>query len=182
MTALTDMDEAVAAGRSSWPREARVSIFIDKDTRLVVQGITGRDGSFHAKQMMDYGTKVVAGVTPGKGGQTLRGHGAGLRHRGRGGGRPRAPTPRSSTCRRRSRPTPSSRRPTPGVALVVCITEGVPVLDMTRVMPFVREQGRAADRPELSRAHHPGRGQGRHHAGPDLRAGPRSGWSRAAAR
>ena len=46
-----------------------MSVFIDKDTRLIVQGITGRDGSFHAKQMMEYGTKVVAGVTPGKGGQ-----------------------------------------------------------------------------------------------------------------
>ncbi|HWH52288.1 MAG TPA: succinate--CoA ligase subunit alpha, partial [Gemmatimonadaceae bacterium] len=46
-----------------------MSIFIDNDTTLVVQGITGRDGSFHTKQMMDYGTKVVAGVTPGKGGQ-----------------------------------------------------------------------------------------------------------------
>ena len=46
-----------------------MSIFINKDTRLVVQGITGRDGGFHAKQMMEYGTNVVAGVTPGKGGQ-----------------------------------------------------------------------------------------------------------------
>ena len=46
-----------------------MSIFIDKNTRLLVQGITGRDGSFHAKQMMEYGTQVVAGVTPGKGGQ-----------------------------------------------------------------------------------------------------------------
>jgi len=50
-----------------------VSVFIGKDTRLVVQGITGRDGSFHAKQMIAYGTKVVAGVTPGKGGQTFEG-------------------------------------------------------------------------------------------------------------
>ena len=46
-----------------------MSVFIDDSTRLVVQGITGRDGSFHAKQMIEYGTKVVAGVTPGKGGQ-----------------------------------------------------------------------------------------------------------------
>ncbi|HET6764413.1 MAG TPA: succinate--CoA ligase subunit alpha, partial [Longimicrobiaceae bacterium] len=50
-----------------------MSIFIDNSTRLVVQGITGRDGSFHAKQMMEYGTQVVAGVTPGKGGQTFEG-------------------------------------------------------------------------------------------------------------
>jgi succinyl-CoA synthetase alpha subunit len=68
-TALTDMDEAVKKavqlGDGGW----QVSVFIDKDTRLIVQGITGRDGSFHAKQMLEYGTNVVAGVTPGKGGQ-----------------------------------------------------------------------------------------------------------------
>ncbi|HXW97899.1 MAG TPA: succinate--CoA ligase subunit alpha, partial [Gemmatimonadales bacterium] len=46
-----------------------MSVFINRDTRLVVQGITGRDGSFHSRQMLEYGTQVVAGVTPGKGGQ-----------------------------------------------------------------------------------------------------------------
>ena len=46
-----------------------MSIFIDRNTTLIVQGITGRDGSFHTKQMMEYGTRVVGGVTPGKGGQ-----------------------------------------------------------------------------------------------------------------
>ena len=50
-----------------------MSVFIDKHTKLVIQGITGRDGSFHAKQMMEYGTQVVAGVTPGKGGQKFEG-------------------------------------------------------------------------------------------------------------
>ena len=50
-----------------------MAIFIDRDTRLVVQGITGRDGSFHTYQMMEYGTQVVAGVTPGKGGQRFDG-------------------------------------------------------------------------------------------------------------
>ena len=50
-----------------------MSVFIDGNTTLIVQGITGRDGSFHAKQMMEYGTKVVAGVTPGKGGQKFEG-------------------------------------------------------------------------------------------------------------
>ena len=48
-----------------------MSIFINRNTKLVVQGITGRDGSFHAKQMLEYGTALVAGVTPGKGGQTF---------------------------------------------------------------------------------------------------------------
>ena len=50
-----------------------MSIFVDASTRLVVQGITGRDGSFHTRQMIAYGTRVVAGVTPGKGGQTFDG-------------------------------------------------------------------------------------------------------------
>ena len=48
-----------------------MAIFIDENTRLLVQGITGRDGSFHARQMMEYGTQVGGGVTPGKGGQTF---------------------------------------------------------------------------------------------------------------
>ena len=50
-----------------------MSILIDKNTRLIVQGITGRDGAFHTQQMIAYGTKVVAGVTPGKGGETIHG-------------------------------------------------------------------------------------------------------------
>ena len=50
-----------------------MSILIDKDTRVIVQGITGRDGSFHTQQMLDYGTRIVGGVTPGKGGQTVHG-------------------------------------------------------------------------------------------------------------
>src|ERR687898_2569901 len=50
-----------------------MTIFADASTRLLVQGITGREGSFHARQMIEYGTQVVAGVTPGKGGQTFEG-------------------------------------------------------------------------------------------------------------
>src|SRR5690606_36579385 len=56
-------------------RRADMSICIDENTRLVVQGITGRDGSFHTNQMIEYGTQVVAGVTPGKGGQRFEGPG-----------------------------------------------------------------------------------------------------------
>ena len=64
-----------------------MSILIDRGTRLLVQGITGREGGFHARQMVDYGTRVVAGVTPGRGGQAaLDGAVPGLRHlRGRRG-------------------------------------------------------------------------------------------------
>ena len=117
-----------------------MSVFIDTNTKLVIQGITGRDGSFHAKQMMEYGTQVVAGVTPGKGGQTFEGT-----------------VPIFNTVMDAVQATGANTSviyvPPPfaadaimeaaaaGVALVVCITEGVPVLDMTKVYPFVKERG-----------------------------------------
>jgi succinyl-CoA synthetase alpha subunit len=117
-----------------------MSVFIDKNTKLVVQGITGRDGSFHAKQMMEYGTQVVAGVTPGKGGQMFEGT-----------------VPIFNTVMDAVKATGANTSviyvPPPfaadaimeaaaaGVQLVVCITEGVPVLDMTKVYPFVKEKG-----------------------------------------
>ncbi len=117
-----------------------MSIFADNKTKLVVQGITGRDGSFHAKQMIEYGTKVVAGVTPGKGGQKFEGK-----------------VPIFNTMYEAVKATGANasviyvppmfaadaimEAADAGVALIVCITEGVPVLDMTRVYPFVKEKG-----------------------------------------
>jgi succinyl-CoA synthetase alpha subunit len=117
-----------------------MSIFIGEDTALVVQGITGRDGSFHARQMIEYGTKVVAGVTPGKGGQRFDGK-----------------VPIFDTVHDAVRETEANtsvvyvppmfaadaimEAADAGIKLVVAITEGVPVLDMTRVYPFVRERG-----------------------------------------
>lgn len=117
-----------------------MSIFIDKGTRLVVQGITGRDGSFHSKQMLAYGTSIVAGVTPGKGGQTFEGS-----------------VPVFNTVADAVAATGANtsviyvpahfaadaifEAADAGVALVVCISEGVPVLDMTRVMPYLQEKG-----------------------------------------
>ena len=117
-----------------------MSIFVDENTRVVVQGITGRDGSFHTRQMMEYGTRVVAGVTPGKGGQRFE-----------------EKVPIFNTVEDAVRATdadtsviyvPSAfaadammEAASSGVKLVVCITEGVPVLDMTRVYPFVKERG-----------------------------------------
>jgi succinyl-CoA synthetase alpha subunit len=117
-----------------------MSIFIDKNTTLIVQGITGRDGSFHAKQMIEYGTKVVAGVTPGKGGQTFEGT-----------------VPIFNTVADAVAATGANtsviyvppiyaadamfEAADAGVKLVVAITEGVPVLDMTRVYPFMKEKG-----------------------------------------
>lgn len=117
-----------------------MSIFIDGNTRLVVQGITGRDGSFHAKQMLAYGTKLVAGVTPGKGGQKFE-----------------EKVPVFNTVAQAVKETGANtsviyvpaalaagaiyEAADAGIAFIVCITEGVPVLDMTKVMPFVREKG-----------------------------------------
>jgi len=117
-----------------------VSIFINNDTKLVVQGITGRDGSFHTKQMIAYGTKVVAGVTPGKGGQKFENT-----------------VPIFNTMAEAVAATGANtsviyvparfavdavfEAADAGVKLVVCISEGVPVLDMTRVMPFLKEKG-----------------------------------------
>jgi succinyl-CoA synthetase alpha subunit len=117
-----------------------VSIFIDDSTRLVVQGITGRDGSFHSKQMIEYGTHVVAGVTPGKGGQTFEGS-----------------VPIFDTVEEAVRETGANtsviyvppafaadamfEAADAGIDFIVCITEGVPVLDMTRVRPYVMEKG-----------------------------------------
>jgi succinyl-CoA synthetase alpha subunit len=117
-----------------------VSIFINQDTRLLVQGITGRDGSFHTRQMIGYGTKVVAGVTPGKGGQAFDGV------------VPVFDTVADAVREMRANTSviyvPAVvaasaifEAADAGLALIVCITEGIPVLDMTRVLPYVHERG-----------------------------------------
>ena len=117
-----------------------MSIFIDRNTRLLVQGITGRDGSFHAKQMMEYGTQVVGGVTPGKGGQKFEGK------------VPVFNTVADAVAKTGANTTVIYVPPKfaadaifeaadAGIALIVAITEGVPVLDMTKVYPYVKERG-----------------------------------------
>ncbi len=115
-----------------------MGIFIDEDTRVVVQGITGRDGSFHARQMKDYGTRVVAGVTPGKGGESVAGV-------------PVYDTVEEAVEREGANTSvvyvPAAfaadavyEAADSGIDLVVCITEGVPVADMTRVVPYLEER------------------------------------------
>jgi succinyl-CoA synthetase alpha subunit len=117
-----------------------VSIFIDQSTKLVVQGITGRDGSFHTKQMIEYGTCVVAGVTPGKGGQKFEGTvpifntvADAVEATGANTSVIYVPPPFAADA--------IMEAAAAGVSLIVCITEGVPVLDMTRVYPYVQEKG-----------------------------------------
>ena len=117
-----------------------MSIFADAATRLLIQGITGREGSFHARQMLEYGTNVVAGVTPGKGGQTFEGK-----------------VPIFNTVADAVGATGANatviyvppmgaaaaviEAADAGIPLVVCITEGIPVMHMSRTMPFVRSRG-----------------------------------------
>jgi succinyl-CoA synthetase alpha subunit len=121
-----------------------MAIFIDTNTRLLVQGITGRDGSFHTKQMMEYGTQVVGGVTPGKGGQKFEGP--------NGMSAPIFDT-MADAVEATGANTSVIYVPPPfaadaimeaadaGISFIVAITEGVPVLDMTRVYPYVIERG-----------------------------------------
>ena len=112
-----------------------MSILVGKDTRLLVQGITGREGAFHTQQMIEYGTQVVAGVTPGKGGEWVHA------------------VPVFDTVKEAIDATganasiiyvPSAFSPDAimeaaeaGIELIVCITEGIPVLDMVRVRHFL---------------------------------------------
>jgi succinyl-CoA synthetase alpha subunit len=116
-----------------------VSIFLDKGTTVIVQGITGRDGSFHARQMLEYGTRIVAGVTPGKGGQTFDGKvpifdtmAAAARQSGANTSVIYVPPVFAADAIMEAADA--------GIRLIVAITEGVPVLDMTKVYPFVKER------------------------------------------
>ncbi|MGZ3332983.1 MAG: succinate--CoA ligase subunit alpha [Gemmatimonadaceae bacterium] len=117
-----------------------MSIFIDKSTRLLIQGITGRDGSFHARQMIEYGTQVVGGVTPGKGGQKFDEKvpifntvADAVKKTGANATVIYVPPPFAADAMMEAADA--------GIPFIVCITEGVPVLDMTRVYPFVKERG-----------------------------------------
>ena len=121
-----------------------MAIFIDSDTKLIVQGITGRDGSFHTREMMEYGTQVVGGVTPGKGGQTFEGPDGKTAPIFNAMDEAVAETgantsviyvPPAFAANAILEATDS------GVDLVVAITEGVPVLDMARAHAFARDKG-----------------------------------------
>ena len=116
-----------------------MSILVNKNTKLIVQGITGRDGSFHACKMKAYGTNVVGGVSPGKGGQQVDG------------------IPVFNTVEEAVKATGANTSiifvPAPlaadaileaseaGIELVVAISEGVPTLDMVRITPYLKKNG-----------------------------------------
>jgi len=116
-----------------------MSILVDKSSRVVVQGLTGREGSFHARQCREYGTRVVAGVTPGRGGTTHEEI-------------PVFNTVREAVTREGADvslifvPPPAAadailEAADSGIRLIVCITEGIPVSDMVRVAPAVARTG-----------------------------------------
>lgn len=115
-----------------------MSILVDEKTRVVVSGITGREGTFHTQQMLVYGTSVVAGVTPGKGGQTVKGV-------------PVLNSIREAVVNEGANvscifvPPPFAadtilEAAAAGVKIIVCITEGIPVLDMVKVAAFLKEK------------------------------------------
>jgi succinyl-CoA synthetase alpha subunit len=113
-----------------------MSVLIDKNTRLIVQGITGREGTFHAKQAQAYHTNVVGGVTPGKGGTTHEGWPVfntvadAVRATGANASVIFVPPPGGADAVMEAAEA--------GLPLVVCITEGIPTLDMMRALAFLK--------------------------------------------
>lgn len=114
-----------------------MSIWVDRNTRLLVQGITGREGQFHARQCLEYGTKVVAGVTPGKGGQVMDGVpvfntvAQAVRETGANCSMIFVPPPFAADAILEAADA--------GVELIVAITEGIPVMDMMKVKNHLRD-------------------------------------------
>src|SRR5512138_3533581 len=115
-----------------------MSILIDRDTRLVVQGLTGREGTFHALACRDYGTQVVAGVTPGKGGIVHEGipvfNTVAEAVAAEGANTALIFVPPAAAA------DAILEAADAGLALVVCITEGIPTLDMVRVHAALRSR------------------------------------------
>src|SRR5437764_1714263 len=114
-----------------------MSILVDKATRLVVQGITGKEGTFHTVQMVEYGTNVVGGVTPGKGGTTHEGIpvfntvAQAVSEAGANASIIYVPPPFAADAILEAADA--------GIPLVVCITEGIPALDMVKVKRYLQD-------------------------------------------
>ena len=134
-----------------------MSILVGRETRLVVQGITGREGEFHARAMREYGTQIVAGVTPGKGGQIAL-DGAvpvydtveqAVRESGANTSCIFVPAPGA--------PDAVLEAAAAGIATIFCITEGIPALDMIPVVEMVRARGARLIGPNCPGATSPGR-------------------------
>lgn len=116
-----------------------MTVLVDKKTKVLVQGITGGEGSFHARQMLEYGTQVVGGVTPGKGGQQFDNTvpvfdtvSAAVAGTGANASVIFVPPPYAADAVMEAADA--------GIALVVCITEGIPTADMVRVREYLRDR------------------------------------------
>ena len=113
-----------------------MSVLVDKNTRLLVQGLTGKEGTFHALQMRDYGTNIAGGVTPGKGGTTHEGFPVfntvadAVKKTGANASVIYVPPPFAADAIMEAADA--------GVALIVCITEGIPALDMIKAFHYVK--------------------------------------------
>jgi len=118
-----------------------MAILVDKNTRLVVQGFTGKEGSFHSEQMMEYGTPLVGGVTPGKGGQSHLGRPVfdtvadAVREEGANASVIFVPPPFAADAVLEAAEA--------GIKTIICITEGIPVRDMIPVYQYVKSKGAA---------------------------------------
>ncbi|MGH9936825.1 MAG: succinate--CoA ligase subunit alpha [Blastocatellia bacterium] len=116
-----------------------MSVLVDKSTRLLVQGITGKEGTFHALQMRDYGTNIVGGVTPGKGGTMSEGFAVfntvadAARETGANASVIYVPPPFAADAIMEAADA--------GVALIICITEGIPAVDMVKAFHYVQSRG-----------------------------------------
>ena len=116
-----------------------MSILVDNNTRLVVQGFTGKEGAFHAEQMMDYGTNVVAGVTPGKGGRShldrpvFNTVAEAVENEGANASVIFVPPPFAADAIMEAADA--------GIGVIICITEGIPVQDMATAYHYVKKQG-----------------------------------------
>jgi succinyl-CoA synthetase alpha subunit len=115
-----------------------LSVLVDKSTRLIVQGLTGKEGTFHAKQMVEYGTNIVGGVTPGKGGATHEGIPVfntvadAVREAGANASVIYVPPFAAADAVMEAADA--------GIPVVVCITEGIPTLDMVKVKEFLSDK------------------------------------------
>jgi succinyl-CoA synthetase alpha subunit len=117
---------------------ASLSVLVDKSTRLIVQGITGKEGTFHTQQMVEYGTNIVGGVTPGKGGTTHEGIPVfntvadAVREAGANATVIYVPPPFAADAVMEAADA--------GIAVIVCITEGIPTLDMVKVKEYLSDK------------------------------------------
>jgi four helix bundle protein len=143
---------------------SRQPILIDKDTKVICQGFTGKQGTFHSEQAIAYGTRMVGGVTPGKGGQTHL-------------DLPVFDTVHDAVASTGAEATmiyvPAAfaadailEAADAGIRVIVCITEGIPVLDMLRVKAALADSAARLIGPNCPGVITPGRLQDRHHAGP----------------